>query len=171
MHGFFVDIRLYRKAKSVAEPFAFEEYKRKKVREKIEEDRTNRVKVQVRKCRRGDELEICSKLDIVLGLLCICHKKRGNLLFIKYKKKEDVLAKKEGSYKNRVYKYSKFYEMKSALSFPRKYIKLKTKTLQLCVQYTNSVLCVASSLLNVLLICPFILLCRIPIKEFSALYY
>jgi ribosome biogenesis protein ENP2 len=46
MHGFFVDIRLYRKAKSVAEPFAFEEYKRKKVREKIEEDRTNRVKVQ-----------------------------------------------------------------------------------------------------------------------------
>ena len=67
MHGFFVDIRLYRKAKTVAEPFAFEEYKRKKVREKIEEDRTNRVKVQVRKYRRGDELEIYSKLDIVLS--------------------------------------------------------------------------------------------------------
>jgi len=92
MHGFFVDIRLYRKAKSVAEPFAFEEYKRKKVREKIEEDRTNRGKVQVRKCRREDELEIFSKLDIVLGLLKIQHKKKRNL---KKKKKEDVSAKKK----------------------------------------------------------------------------
>ncbi|XP_023703334.1 nucleolar protein 10 isoform X2 [Cryptotermes secundus] len=46
MHGFFVDIRLYKKAKSVAEPFAFEEYKRKKIRERIEEDRTNRVKLK-----------------------------------------------------------------------------------------------------------------------------
>jgi hypothetical protein len=78
MHGFFVDIRLYRKAKSVAEPFAFEEYKRKKVREKIEEDRTNRVQLQVRKCKRGDELESCSKLDILIGLLYIHHKKRGH---------------------------------------------------------------------------------------------
>jgi hypothetical protein len=94
MHGFFVDIRLYRKAKSVTEPFAFEEYKRKKVREKIEEDRTNRVKVQVRKCKRGDELEIFSKLDILLGLLYIRHKKRGNLPFIKHKK-EDIPAKKK----------------------------------------------------------------------------
>ncbi|KAJ4433879.1 hypothetical protein ANN_16192, partial [Periplaneta americana] len=46
MHGFFVDIRLYKKAKSVADPFAFEEYKKKKVREKIEESRENRVKLQ-----------------------------------------------------------------------------------------------------------------------------
>lgn len=47
MHGYFIDIRLYRKAKSVAEPFAFEEYRRRKIREKIEEDRTNRVQIQV----------------------------------------------------------------------------------------------------------------------------
>lgn len=47
MHGYFVDIRLYRKAKSVAEPFAYEEYRRKKIREKIESERTNRVQVQV----------------------------------------------------------------------------------------------------------------------------
>jgi hypothetical protein len=52
------------------------------------------VKVQVRKCRRGDELEIYSKLDMVLRLLCIHHKKRGNLPFIKYKK-EDISAKKK----------------------------------------------------------------------------
>lgn len=47
MHGYFVDIRLYRKAKSVAEPFAYEEFRRKKIREKIESERSNRVQVQV----------------------------------------------------------------------------------------------------------------------------
>lgn len=47
MHGYFIDIRLYRKAKSVAEPFALEEYRRRKIREKIEEDRANRVQIQV----------------------------------------------------------------------------------------------------------------------------
>lgn len=47
MHGFFIDIRLYRKAKSVAEPFAFEEYRKRKIREKIEEERVNRVQLQV----------------------------------------------------------------------------------------------------------------------------
>lgn len=47
MHGYFIDIRLYRKAKSVAEPFAIEEYRRRKIREKIEEDRANRVQIQV----------------------------------------------------------------------------------------------------------------------------
>jgi len=47
MLGYFVDIKLYRKAKSVAEPFAYEEYRRKKIREKIESERTNRDQVQV----------------------------------------------------------------------------------------------------------------------------
>lgn len=46
MHGFFIDIRLYRKAKSVSEPFAFEEYRKRKIREKIEEERVNRVQLQ-----------------------------------------------------------------------------------------------------------------------------
>ncbi|GLV38829.1 lethal (2) 34Fd [Carabus blaptoides fortunei] len=45
MHGYFVDIRLYKKAKSIAEPFAFEDYRKKKIREKIEEQRVNRVQV------------------------------------------------------------------------------------------------------------------------------
>lgn len=72
MHGFFVDIRLYRKAKSVAEPFAFEEYKRKKVREKIEEDRTNRVKVQVRKCRGWYKLKNYSNQSFSSHNAVIC---------------------------------------------------------------------------------------------------
>lgn len=44
MHGFFIDIRLYHRAKSMAEPFAYEEYRKKKIREKLEEDRANRVR-------------------------------------------------------------------------------------------------------------------------------
>lgn len=48
MHGYFMDVRLYRKAKSAAEPFDFEQYKKKKIREKMDEEKTNRVKVQVR---------------------------------------------------------------------------------------------------------------------------
>ncbi|CAF0814445.1 unnamed protein product [Didymodactylos carnosus] len=36
MHGFFMDIRLYNQAKTVAEPFAFNEYRKKKLREKLD---------------------------------------------------------------------------------------------------------------------------------------
>lgn len=46
MHGFFIDIRLYHKAKSLAEPFAFEEYRKKRIQDKIEEERSNRVRLK-----------------------------------------------------------------------------------------------------------------------------
>ncbi|XP_043496596.1 nucleolar protein 10 [Polistes fuscatus] len=46
MHGYFIDIRLYRKAKNVMKPFEFEEYKKKKIREKLSETCANRVQVQ-----------------------------------------------------------------------------------------------------------------------------
>ncbi|CAH4002596.1 nucleolar protein 10 [Pieris brassicae] len=45
MHGYFVDVRLYKRAKSIADPFAFEEYKKRKIREKIEQERPSRLKV------------------------------------------------------------------------------------------------------------------------------
>lgn len=48
MHGYFVDNRLYKKASSLAEPFAFEEYRKKKNQEKVKEDRVNRVQLAVR---------------------------------------------------------------------------------------------------------------------------
>lgn len=40
-----MDIRLYKKAKSIANPFEFEEYRKKKIRETIENERVNRVQV------------------------------------------------------------------------------------------------------------------------------
>ncbi|CAH1644950.1 unnamed protein product [Spodoptera littoralis] len=46
MHGFFVDVRLYKRAKSIADPFAFEQYKKRKIREKIEQERPSRLKVE-----------------------------------------------------------------------------------------------------------------------------
>ncbi|XP_042357229.1 nucleolar protein 10 [Plectropomus leopardus] len=46
MHGFFMDIRLYHKVKSMANPFAYEEYRKDKIRQKIEESRIQRVQVK-----------------------------------------------------------------------------------------------------------------------------
>ena len=41
----------YLQAKSLAEPFAYEEYRRSKIREKIEQERANRVRLKVRELK------------------------------------------------------------------------------------------------------------------------
>ncbi|MEE6476810.1 hypothetical protein FKM82_011228 [Ascaphus truei] len=46
MHGFFIDIRLYHKVKAMVNPFAYEEYKKEKIRQKIEETRAQRVQIK-----------------------------------------------------------------------------------------------------------------------------
>ncbi|XP_028352431.1 nucleolar protein 10 isoform X2 [Physeter macrocephalus] len=46
MHGFFMDIRLYHKVKLMVNPFAFEEYRKDKIRQKIEETRAQRVQLK-----------------------------------------------------------------------------------------------------------------------------
>lgn len=46
MHGYFIDMRLYRKARDVMKPFEFEQYKKKKIQQKIEETCSNRVQIQ-----------------------------------------------------------------------------------------------------------------------------
>uniref|UniRef100_A0A673CJQ7 Nucleolar protein 10 n=1 Tax=Sphaeramia orbicularis TaxID=375764 RepID=A0A673CJQ7_9TELE len=46
MHGFFMDIRLYHKVKNMVNPFAYEEYRKDKIRQKIEESRTQRVQMK-----------------------------------------------------------------------------------------------------------------------------
>lgn len=40
-----MDIRLYKKAKLINEPFNFEEYKQRKIKERLEKERENRVKI------------------------------------------------------------------------------------------------------------------------------
>jgi ribosome biogenesis protein ENP2 len=43
MHGFFIDLRLYEKAKAIANPFAYNEYRERMVREKLEQQRQSRI--------------------------------------------------------------------------------------------------------------------------------
>lgn len=46
MHGFFIDIRLYNKAKAIADPFAFERYRKEKIAKQIEQSRPARLKLK-----------------------------------------------------------------------------------------------------------------------------
>ncbi|KAI8064391.1 WD40-repeat-containing domain protein [Gongronella butleri] len=46
MHGFFVDLRLYEKAKLIANPFEYDDYKQRKIRDKLEKDRASRIRAK-----------------------------------------------------------------------------------------------------------------------------
>ncbi|XP_076683984.1 nucleolar protein 10 lethal (2) 34Fd [Andrena cerasifolii] len=46
MHGYFMDIRLYRKARDVMKPFEFEQYKKQRIQQKIQETCGSRVQMQ-----------------------------------------------------------------------------------------------------------------------------
>ncbi|PIO36610.1 hypothetical protein AB205_0119300 [Aquarana catesbeiana] len=46
MHGYFIDIRLYHKVKAMVNPFAYEDYRKDKIRQKIEETRAQRVQIK-----------------------------------------------------------------------------------------------------------------------------
>ncbi|KAJ3150965.1 Nucleolar protein 10 [Geranomyces michiganensis] len=43
MHGFFLDLRLYEKAKAIANPFEYDEYKKRMVQERIDKQRASRI--------------------------------------------------------------------------------------------------------------------------------
>lgn len=46
MHGYFVDMRLYQKAKLAADPYSFDRYRKEKIKKKIEETRPQRLQVK-----------------------------------------------------------------------------------------------------------------------------
>ncbi|KAK6188249.1 hypothetical protein SNE40_004471 [Patella caerulea] len=46
MHGFFMDLRFYQKAKALSQPFAYDDYKKTKIKEKIDSERKNRVQIK-----------------------------------------------------------------------------------------------------------------------------
>mmetsp|Transcript_956 Transcript_956/g.3642 ORF Transcript_956/g.3642 Transcript_956/m.3642 type:complete len:181 (-) Transcript_956:810-1352(-) len=48
MHGFFVDNRLFQKAKLLADPFAYETYRQQRIRDKIDSERKSRIQVRKR---------------------------------------------------------------------------------------------------------------------------
>jgi ribosome biogenesis protein ENP2 len=43
MHGFFIDNRLYKKARQSIEPYSYEAYRQKRIAEKLEEERQSRI--------------------------------------------------------------------------------------------------------------------------------
>jgi ribosome biogenesis protein ENP2 len=43
MHGFFLDIKLYNRLRAVSQPFAYENYRKQKIKEKVEERAKNRI--------------------------------------------------------------------------------------------------------------------------------
>merc|ERR1719446_825061 len=46
MHGYFMDHRLHAKLKAAANPFAFEEYRKQRVKQKLESKRTMRTRIK-----------------------------------------------------------------------------------------------------------------------------
>ena len=44
MHGHFLDLRLYTKAKAIANPFAYAEHREKLIREKLEKEQESRIR-------------------------------------------------------------------------------------------------------------------------------
>ncbi|GES76714.1 rRNA processing protein Enp2 [Rhizophagus clarus] len=45
MHGFFVDLQLYEKAKLISNPFAYADYREKMIKEKLEKERESRIRI------------------------------------------------------------------------------------------------------------------------------
>ena len=45
MHGFFVDNRLWHKARALAEPFAYDTYRQQRVQQKMDQERKSRISI------------------------------------------------------------------------------------------------------------------------------
>ncbi|KAI7804801.1 nucleolar protein 10 isoform X1 [Triplophysa rosa] len=75
MHGFFMDIRLYHKVKNMANPFEYDEYRKDRIRQKIDESRAQRV--QLKKLPKVNK-ELAMKLMEESDLNAKKRKKKGN---------------------------------------------------------------------------------------------
>ncbi|XP_039950902.1 nucleolar protein 10 [Bactrocera tryoni] len=58
MHGYFIDARLYNKAKAVADPFAFERFRKEKIRKEIESERKSRLQIKTNLPKVNQELAL-----------------------------------------------------------------------------------------------------------------
>lgn len=61
MHGFFIDNRLYGKARAIADPFAYDAYRAKRVAAKLEEERRSRISLvkKLPKARGSGPAPLC----------------------------------------------------------------------------------------------------------------
>jgi ribosome biogenesis protein ENP2 len=56
MHGFFIEMSLYNKLRAVSKPFEYEEHKKEKIRQKVEEKRQSRINAQKRLPKYNQQL-------------------------------------------------------------------------------------------------------------------
>ncbi len=74
-----MDVRLYHKAKAITEPFAYAEYRKAKIREKIEADRKSRVQVNRNASHAKGRLENWHLARCKRTLASILVSKRGTM--------------------------------------------------------------------------------------------
>lgn len=69
MHGYFIDIRLWEKARAIANPFAYEEYMTKRKAEKLEKERQSRIRAAdpLRSAKVNRRLAVKLATDADLG--------------------------------------------------------------------------------------------------------
>ncbi|VDM43209.1 unnamed protein product [Toxocara canis] len=71
MHGYFIDVRLYNKAKTFTQPFAYDNYKQRKLLEKMDDERANPSvikKIEEKKVPKVNK-ELAAKLQAEISLL------------------------------------------------------------------------------------------------------
>ena len=72
MHGYFMDMRLYHQVKAIVDPFAYDRYRKEKIKSKIDDERSQRISVKkLPKVNRGLAEKI---MDVEKG------KKKGEFL-------------------------------------------------------------------------------------------
>jgi ribosome biogenesis protein ENP2 len=62
MHGFFMDINLYNRVRAVANPFEYEEYRKKKLKEKINAKRASRIAPKEKRAKAAVNPELADRL-------------------------------------------------------------------------------------------------------------
>mmetsp|Transcript_4161 Transcript_4161/g.6159 ORF Transcript_4161/g.6159 Transcript_4161/m.6159 type:complete len:742 (+) Transcript_4161:35-2260(+) len=63
MHGFFMDLGLYAKIRAVANPFEYDEYRKKKIKEKMDEKQASRIAPKKRKKTTAVNADLASRLE------------------------------------------------------------------------------------------------------------
>ncbi|ORZ34868.1 WD40-repeat-containing domain protein [Catenaria anguillulae PL171] len=62
MHGYFIDARLYERARVIANPFAFDEFKKQMVKEKLEAKRASRITTKAKPAKAKVNQALAEKL-------------------------------------------------------------------------------------------------------------
>ena len=82
MHGFFIDINLYNRVKAVANPFEYEQYQQKKLKERMDAKRSSRIapRASEKKSKSGVNADLADRLEYKAKDTTKAGKMAGNIL-------------------------------------------------------------------------------------------